>query len=185
MNDNRETVLRIAVIEIMFGWFLIGIALFLHLTNKLEFNETTAILIPAVLAVALFKLLFDSVSSKLIVSDNLLTKNIFSTLFATAVVAGLIFVYLSKIIQLPDFVSARFTMICSVIYTCFIYYRGKKNNIPRQRFYAYLTLILLIILNFRGQDPLNRAIVLLITIGFAHLILPILSIFKSIRKGKS
>lgn len=169
-------------IEILFGWFLLGTAAFIHLINKTDINERTVIIIPAVLGIALFKVLFDSISRKLIQTANPLPKNLISLFLAIAAVAGATFVILSRAVQLPQFISIRFTLICSVVYTCIIYFSGRRYNILRHRFYGYLTLILMIILNFRIGEPINRAIVLLVTIGFSNLILPILAIIKSVKK---
>lgn len=181
-NNKLKNLNNVEGIEILFGWFLLAVAAFLHLTDNMAMNEKIVIIIPALLGVALFKILFDSVSGKLIQTENILHRNLLSLIFAVAVVAGTIFLILSRSVQLPQFISARFTMICSVVYTCIIYFSGRKNNIMRYRFYGYLTLILIIILNFRNGEPINRAIVLLVTVGFSNLILAILSILKSVKE---
>lgn len=178
MADNRSN-LKIAGIEIILGWFMLGVAAFLHLSFRMNYNEYTTILIPAILGIALFKILIDSISDKLIKTANILIKNVITLLFAVAISAGTVFILVNNIVQLPYFISSRLPVLCSILYTCIIYYSGRKNGILRHRFYGYLTLILLIILNFRIQQPLNRAIILLITVGFANLLLPIVAIIKS------
>jgi len=182
MSNNKLKNLNVEGIEILFGWFLIGVAVYLHLVYKMDINEKSVILFPAILGAALLKVMIDSVSKKLIRTDSIIQKNLISLIFAIAIAAGTTFVILSGSTIIPQFISARITLICSVVYTSIIYFSGRRKNISRFRFYGYLTLILLIILNFRIEEPINRTIILLVTIGCANLILSVLSILKSLKK---